>query len=318
MTRSSKFKGNLFALTAFVVLVVTSPASASNCSVSGTDLVFGAVNVLPGTAVPTTATVTITCGGDLLGATVQICATLGAGSSSDGTSRKMVGPSASTLRFDAYSNAAYTQVWPTSGGIHTTLNTPLFFGNASTTLTIYGRLFAGQSTALVGSYSSIFSNTLTVQYNSSVLASTSCPNGGASVSDTIVATASVTSTCNVNATNMNFGSVGLLSANLDTTSQISVQCTNGAPYKMQLSYGLGAGAGAGVGRYMTSGANKILYNLYRDASRSSVWGNSLGVDTVDTTGTGASQLRSVYGRVPPQTTPPTGTYFDTITTTISY
>jgi spore coat protein U-like protein len=69
---------------------------------------------------------------------------------------------------------------------------------------------------------------------------------------------------------------------------------------------------------MALGANKVGYGLYRDGSRSQVWGSTIATNTVGGTGTGAAQNLTVYARVPPQVTPPAGTYSDVIVVTITY
>ena len=71
-------------------------------------------------------------------------------------------------------------------------------------------------------------------------------------------------------------------------------------------------------RKMTSGANTINYSLYQNSSRTTVWGNTVGTNTVSGTGSGLGQALTVYGRVPPQTTPAPGTYTDTIVATVTY
>jgi hypothetical protein len=58
-----------------------SPAYATVCSISVTDVAFGSVNVTANAAVDTTATLSITCSGLAL-ATVQVCVNFGAGSGS--------------------------------------------------------------------------------------------------------------------------------------------------------------------------------------------------------------------------------------------
>ena len=66
----------------------------------------------------------------------------------------------------------------------------------------------------------------------------------------------------------------------------------------------GPASGATVAtRKMTSGAATVNYTLYSDSGRTTVWGNTIGTDTVAGTGNGAAQTLTVYGRVPPQTTP---------------
>ena len=69
---------------------------------------------------------------------------------------------------------------------------------------------------------------------------------------------------------------------------------------------------------MTSGGATINYSLYNNSGRTTNWGNTIGTDTVSSTGTGASQSFTVYGRVPAQTTPAPATYSDTITVTVTY
>jgi spore coat protein U-like protein len=48
------------------------------------------------------------------------------------------------------------------------------------------------------------------------------------------------------------------------------------------------------------------------------WGQTVGTDTVSSTGTGAVQSFTVYGQVPAQSTPAPGAYSDTITVTVTY
>ena len=116
---------------------------------------------------------------------------------------------------------------------------------------------------------------------------------------------------------LNFGSQGVLSANVDQTSALQVQCTDTTPYNVGLDAGTGAGATVAT-RKMTSGGNTVSYSLYTDSGRTTVWGNTVGTDTVAATGNGADQSYTVYGRVGTQTTPAPGSYSDTVTVTVTY
>jgi spore coat protein U-like protein len=69
---------------------------------------------------------------------------------------------------------------------------------------------------------------------------------------------------------------------------------------------------------MTSGGNTVGYSLYSDSARTTVWGETIGVDTVAGSGTGLSANVDVYGRVPAQITPAPATYTDTIVVTVTY
>jgi len=124
--------------------------------------------------------------------------------------------------------------------------------------------------------------------------------------------------CLINsASTLNFGTQGVLSANVDQTSAIQVQCTSTTPYNIGLDAGTGAGATVTT-RKLTGGGATINYSLYSDSARTSVWGNTIGTNTVASTGTGAAQSFTVYGRIPSQTTPAPATYTDTITVTVTY
>jgi spore coat protein U-like protein len=129
---------------------------------------------------------------------------------------------------------------------------------------------------------------------------------------TIVATCSIVST-----NTLDFGSAGLLSANVDATATFSVQCTNTTPYNIGLNAGTTAG-GTTTTRLMTSGAATVSYQMFSDAGRITNWGNTVGTDTVPATGNGSAQSYTLYGRVPVQTTPAPATYTDTVTLTVTY
>jgi spore coat protein U-like protein len=141
---------------------------------------------------------------------------------------------------------------------------------------------------------------------------------GATTTTTFTVQMTITASCTIiSASTLNFGSQGVLTANVDQTSALQVQCTNTTPYNIGLNVGTGAGATVAI-RKMTSGGATINYSLYTDSGRTTVWGNTVGTDTVPATGNGASQNYTVYGRVPAQTTPAPATYTDTITVTVTY
>jgi spore coat protein U-like protein len=124
--------------------------------------------------------------------------------------------------------------------------------------------------------------------------------------------------CLINsASTLSFGTQGVLSANVDQTSTIQIQCTDTTPYTIGLDAGTGAGATVAT-RKLTGGGSTINYSLYTNAGRTSVWGTTIGSNTVASTGTGAAQSFTVYGRIPAQTTPAPATYTDTITVTVTY
>jgi spore coat protein U-like protein len=128
----------------------------------------------------------------------------------------------------------------------------------------------------------------------------------------------IVATCTINsASTLNFGSQGVFTANVDQSSTIQVQCTNTTPYNIGLDAGVGSGATVAV-RKMTSGGATVNYTLYSDSGHTTVWGTTIGTNTVAATGNGAAQSYTVYGRIPAQTTPAPGTYADTVTVTVTY
>lgn len=129
----------------------------------------------------------------------------------------------------------------------------------------------------------------------------------------------ITDECKVQtASDLDFGSHGVIDANVDQTSTINVQCTTGKSYNVGLSAGAGTGATVAV-RKMTGPASATIdYTIYRESTRTQLWGTTIPTDTVGGTGNGAIQPLTVYGRVPPQTTPPAGLYTDTVSITITY
>ena len=144
------------------------------------------------------------------------------------------------------------------------------------------------------------------------------PSSATTTTTTFTATITLAATCLINsASALNFGSAGVLTANVDQTSTIAVQCTNTTPYNIGLDAGTGTGATVAV-RKLSTGSATVNYTLYSDSGRTTIWGNTVSTDTVAATGNGASQSYTVYGRVPAQTTPAPGTYTDTVTVTVTY
>lgn len=285
------------------------------CTISATTVNFGNVDVLAGAAVDTTATITVSCSGGA-GTGQRLCISIGAGSAGDATSRQLVGPGGATLRYDLYSNSSRTTLWGSWQTGYDTAGVQLDVAQNSTTpVTVYARLLGSQQTAATGAYSSTFTANPFLQYGN--LGGSSCPTGSLTTSTSTSASATVATNCNISATNLNFGTVGLLTANVDATTTVAVQCTNATPYNVGLNAGTGTGATV-ANRKMTSGTKTVTYSLYSNSGRTTIWGNTVGTDTVTGTGSGSTQSLTVYGRVPAQTTPAPATYTDTIVATVTY
>jgi len=310
---------------AFVLAVccmATPAAAAISCTLSMTNVAFGSVDVLPGSAIDTTSTATITCSGAAANTTYRFCIDIRSGTDVSGTQRRM-SQGANRLNFDLYKDAARTVPW----GHYTTLFlgggsqndfTSNGSGNISGSVTVYARGPGSQQTATPASYSENMNGGTTndLQYGSLASAG-SCPIGASTTSYAFTVTATVITSCTVSATTHDFGSTILLSSNVDATSTVTATCTSGTSYNIGLNAGTGSGATVAT-RKMTFGAATINYSLYTNSGRTTVWGNTVGTNTVAGTGSGIAQNVTAFGRVPSQAVPPPATYSDTIVATVTY
>jgi spore coat protein U-like protein len=137
---------------------------------------------------------------------------------------------------------------------------------------------------------------------------------------TFPVTATVASLCFIDsASAMAFGDYDG-SAQIDSTSAIAVRCSKNAAFTIALSDG---GAGSINPRKMSFGTETLEYNLFSDPGRNTVWGSTVGTNTVGGLGTGLANAltRTVYGRVlnnAANQAAAVGNYGDTITVTVAY
>ena len=311
-------------LIAAFLVVAPSAAKALTCSYSVSNTSFDSVDTLSGAAVDTTATVGINCSGSPL-EVVRLCPNLGAGTGGATASARQTASGANKLNYQFFQNSARTTVWGSylwsfsSRPPTLTLNLNAL-GSGSLTPTIYDRALGGQSTAPTGSYLSSFSGTdAQLRYATCPLGV--CPVCSASLPGSTNASfttnATVPNNCLVSAQNVNFGTIGVLNANIDATGQLTVTCTPTTSYTVALNGGTTGSPPAS--RKMSKGSEAVTYGLYKDAARSQVWGDAgTPGSTVPGTGTGLAQNLAVYGRVLPQGTPSPGVYSDTVVVTVTY
>ncbi len=146
------------ALTALLLLAALAPAPAraaggASCSLSATPLTFG--NYAPSSSFPSdfTATITLTCtaSGATLAPIHGAIAMTGAG----GASTRQLTNGARRMRYQLYLDPARTAPWGDGAGGG---NTVSFSGIVGPTtpirqaFTVYGRILARQSDAVVGAY----------------------------------------------------------------------------------------------------------------------------------------------------------------------
>lgn len=137
----------------------------------------------------------------------------------------------------------------------------------------------------------------------------------ATTSTTLAVSATVLSTCIVAAVPLVFGNY--TGAELDSTATITVTCTNGTVYDVGLDEG-GASGATVTTRKMQYLTNTLSYSLYRDASRTENWGETIGTDVVHATAGLAPTVHTVYGRIPASQYVTAGAYIDTVNVTVTY
>ena len=136
--------------------------------------------------------------------------------------------------------------------------------------------------------------------------------------------ATVRHSCSIDTTPMAFGTydgvVANASTTLNATATIISTCTSGAAAQITINAGAYEGSVSTdvPVRRMTAGASEYLvYQVYSDVSRKTIWGNS-DPTGVSFTGTGAPQTLTVYGSIPSAQIVPEGEYSDQIIVTITY
>jgi spore coat protein U-like protein len=126
--------------------------------------------------------------------------------------------------------------------------------------------------------------------------------------------------CEISAAPMSFPDTGLLNRPLFAVSSITVTCTTGTSYYVDMDGGTTPGGTMPQRKLQRSnGPETIDYQLYLDAARTQIWGDgSRGTWRLGSDGTGTPHTNSVYGTVPIQPSKPAGHYSDTITATVIF
>lgn len=138
-------------------------------------------------------------------------------------------------------------------------------------------------------------------------------------------------TCGVSTSGIAFGAYNPIQAvPVDSAGSIVVNCSKGTldalPMTVNYSVDLSRGSSSSyASREMASSSRKLYYNLYRDALRITVWGDSSG-GTVNVPGMlqlqaplgTASGTHAIYGRIFGNQNAVPGAYADSIVVTVSY
>lgn len=129
--------------------------------------------------------------------------------------------------------------------------------------------------------------------------------------------------CTVSATGVGFGAYDVFVASpSDSTGTVTVTCDQAPPVDVVIGIGPSGTSGGFVPRQMRSASSpdRLNYNLFVNAGRSTVWGDGApGTSTVFLKNVTKNRpaVTTIYGRVPPGQDVSVGSYSDSLTVTIT-
>ena len=132
--------------------------------------------------------------------------------------------------------------------------------------------------------------------------------------DVLAVTATVISACSLSGGALSFGSyTSGQTANADVDGTINyVNCSG------TLTFALDGGTSGNINaRQMSSGVSRLNYQIYRDPTRSAVWGTGANAQSQILLETRNGSI-TVYGRIPGGQVVPAGTYTDTVNITLTF
>lgn len=301
-----------------VFLLSATLAEAAVCTVQMSDLDFGTVDTIGNTPAVSTSDVDIECDGVTPGTeTITVCGNIGEGGEGTSGGLRQSTTSGGSLGFVLYTSSGTTSPWgslaASSLGDPRSIEVPVDGTSASLTVSLHGVVPSGQSTAPVGDYRSDFGASDAVFTYAEGELDCSAPLGGADAFASFSVLANVAANCLLETNDLDFGTAGLISSNIDAETDFELTCTEGTEYEIAID---GGAADDPENRLLASGSNTVRYDLYSNAQRSHHWGMDPGT-TVDGEGDGTTQTYDVYGRIPPQPAA-AGAYSDTVVVTIIY
>jgi spore coat protein U-like protein len=314
----------LVALLLGLFIWIPNDAHAQSCTASASPINFNTISPVRGLAVTGVGTVTVNCSWPLGSLLVNALVCLNLNTSPPLAMANGINQLQYGLFQDSGHSMAWGSVYSGTTPISVTLVESLLTGTASAQVTVYGQIASNQPTVpSVGNSNTLYTQNLAAQtsinYGYYLLAAPTCASlttSGGTFPFTVSAT--VVNDCIITATNMTFPSAGVLSSALQTTGAITTQCTNGDAFRIALSSG-SSGNVAARQMQRSGGGGAVNYQLYLDPAYGTPWGDGTnGTSMATGTGSGTQQVISVYGQVPPQSTPVPGNYSDMITATISF
>lgn len=331
---TARIVGRLLLCAALFGLLAGAHATTVSCASSATNINLGAVSALgAGGGAVSSGTVTWTCynTGGFQTAYVTFCLNIGSGTGGTAGNLRLLTGGTPALEFQLYQDAANTLVWGSllSGPNGTPYQTQFVVpanGTYSGSATVYAAIPAGQGGLAPGTYSSSFTTTNSAVSGTYSVGSNSypasCGNYNSGIYFPFTVTATVTKQCVVAAaSNINLGTVASTQSNIAGTNNITVSCSSGTPYFVGMMPANASADGAGLLTGKANPANTVPYQLYANAARTQVWGNTATSATagngVAGTGTGGAQSLPVWAVVPSANQVP-DSYADTVTINVNF
>jgi spore coat protein U-like protein len=209
---------------------------------------------------------------------------------------RLAGPSSNFISYGLYQDSARTVL---SGGTIGYDEASAVGTGSSQIVYLYPKTLA--HTSIPGTYTDSVQIRVTVS--------------GTLVTAQMAITATVTSTCAVSANALNFGNYS--GAQIDTTTVVTVTCTNSTAWYVNMNDGQQSGSGY-VPQMVGPGGALLSYSKFRDTARTLYWGNTYNYDGVGGTGTGLAQPLTAYARLFGGAYVRPGAYSDTISVTVTY
>lgn len=127
--------------------------------------------------------------------------------------------------------------------------------------------------------------------------------------------------CHINVTPVAFGSLdGSPATVVDSAGSVHINCDPQVSYLIRMDAGRNSSGSFNPRRMLLLGRSETMeYNLYRDGSRTMIWGDGTsGSSIVTGVGAGVSQDVTIYGRIFAGQNLMVGKYSDSITVTVEW
>jgi len=127
--------------------------------------------------------------------------------------------------------------------------------------------------------------------------------------------------CTISATGVNFGNYDVFTAAADdSTGTITLRCGN-ADNHVTVTLSRGSSGTFSPRRMAKAGGEQLAYNVYTDATRTTIWGDGTGGTSIYSQANPPNNqdvVVTVYGRIPASQDVSVGSYTDTLVATINF